>query len=143
MLIGAALGVLVSIVGVTMPDIVMLPIDSVAAACVPVMLFSYGLSLPGQRVLTSSGRRRDVILASVLKSVGMPVVTWLLATLVFRLSPEQTLIVTILAVLPTAQNVFNFAQRYRVGEVVARDTVFLTTILAAPVLLVLAALLTP
>lgn len=143
MLIGATLGVVVSTLGVTIPDIVMLPIDSVAAACVPVMLFSYGLSLPGQRVLTTTGRRRDVILASALKSVGMPLLTWVLATLVFRLSPEQTLIVTILAVLPTAQNVFNYAQRYRVGEVVARDTVFITTLLAAPVLLVLAALLAP
>lgn len=33
----------------------------------------------------------------------------------FRLSPEQLLIV-VLASLPTAQNVFNYAQRYDVGS---------------------------
>ena len=42
--------------------------------------------------------------------------------------------VTVLAALPTAQNVFNFAQRYDTAEVVARDTVFLTTVGSVPVL---------
>ena len=32
----------------------------------------------------------------------------------------------VLASLPTAQNVFNYAQRYDVGETIARDTIFLT-----------------
>jgi predicted permease len=47
----------------------------------------------------------------------------------------------VLAALPTAQNVYNFSSRYERGEIVARDTVLLTTILAIPVLVVIAALL--
>jgi len=47
----------------------------------------------------------------------------------------------VLASLPTAQNVFNYAQRYDVGETIARDTIFLTTIGCIPVLLLVSVLL--
>ena len=46
----------------------------------------------------------------------------------------------ILAALPTAQNVYNYAATYRKDEIVARDTVFLSTFLALPVMLGIAAL---
>ena len=46
----------------------------------------------------------------------------------------------ILAALPTAQNVYNYTATYEVGETVARDTVFLTTFLSLPAMLVIAAL---
>jgi malonate transporter len=49
----------------------------------------------------------------------------------------------VLAALPSAQNVFNYAQRYDRGEILARDTVLITTVLSVPVLLVVAALLAP
>ncbi|WP_454118770.1 AEC family transporter [Microbacterium lacticum] len=57
------------------------------------------------------------------------------------LSPHEVLIVTVLAALPTAQNVFNYAQRFGVGETIARDTVFVTTLGCAPILLLITALL--
>jgi predicted permease len=47
----------------------------------------------------------------------------------------------VLAALPAAQNVYNFASRYEQGVALARDTVLLTTILSVPVLVVVAALL--
>ena len=46
-----------------------------------------------------------------------------------------------LAALPTAQNVFNYAQRYETAEIIARDTVFITTVGSVPVLLTVAFLL--
>ena len=75
-----------------------------------------------------------MILASSLKLLVMPVVAWTFAELVFGLSAHDVLIVTVLAALPTAQNVFNYSQRYGVGEAISRDTVFLTTIGCVPVL---------
>ena len=51
------------------------------------------------------------------------------------------LIVTVLAALPTAQNVFNYSQRYDVGETISRDTVFLTTLGCVPVLILITLLL--
>src|SRR5918993_768065 len=64
--IGSVLGTVVSISGLELPPIVMEPAVSIANACVPVLLISYGMSLVGQKVLAPSGRRRDVVLATFL-----------------------------------------------------------------------------
>ncbi|WP_225873078.1 hypothetical protein [Cellulosimicrobium composti] len=58
-----------------------------------------------------------------------------------ELDDHALLAVVVLAALPSAQNVFNYAQRYEVGEVVARDTVFLTTLGCLPALFACALLL--
>lgn len=135
--IGSALGTLVSVSGVELPRVVIDPIQLIADACVPILLISYGISLHGQRVLGPSGRRRDILLASALKLVAMPLVAWAFAAHVFHLDPFDVLVVTVLAALPTAQNVFNYAQRYNVGETIARDTVLITTIGCIPVLVLI------
>lgn len=140
MLIGSALGVLVAVLGIDLPPIVFDPLHLIAGACVPVLLMSYGMSLYGQRVLTEPGRRVDVVIASVLKLVAMPVLAWLVA-LWFGLPDDQVFVVVVLAALPTAQNVFNFAQRYGVGEILSRDVVFLSTVGCLPVLFAVALLL--
>ena len=140
MLIGSALGVLVAVLGIDLPPIVFDPLHLIAGACVPVLLMSYGMSLYGQRVLTEPGRRVDVIIASALKLVAMPALAWLVATW-FGLPAEQVFIVVVLAALPTAQNVFNFAQRYGVGEILSRDVVFISTVGCLPVLFTVALLL--
>ncbi len=133
-IVGSALGAAVSIFRIPVPDIVMQPTILLADACVPVLLISYGISLYGRRVLGSKGRRRDVLLATALKLLVMPVLAWVLAQFVFGLSAHEVLIVVVLAALPTAQNVFNYSQRYDIGEDISRDTVFLTTIGCVPVL---------
>ncbi|MCH6229529.1 AEC family transporter [Microbacterium sp. CFH 31415] len=139
--LGSVLGTLVSVARVELPPVVLEPAVLIANACVPVLLISYGMSLVGQRVLAPSGRRRDIILATTLKLVAMPVVAWAVAEFVFGLSDQDVLVVVVLAALPTAQNVFNYSQRYDVGETISRDTVFLTTLGCLPVLIVITLLL--
>jgi malonate transporter and related proteins len=140
-IIGSLAGVLVAVSGLELPPIVLEPIELIGHAAVPLMLIAYGLSLHGQRLLEPGTGRRDVLLATVLKLLAMPVVAWALGRFVFGLDGIELYAVTVLASLPTAQNVFNFAQRYETAEVVARDTVFLTTIGSVPVLLAVALLL--
>lgn len=139
--IGSVAGTVVAATGLQLPQLVTEPLHFLAAACVPVLLLSYGMSLHGQRVLAADGHRREVIVATVFKLVLMPLLAWALASVVFGLSEAETLIVVVLASLPTAQNVFNFAQRFGVAETVARDTVFLTTIGCVPVLIAVLVLL--
>lgn len=139
--VGSVLGVVVSVSGVALPTIVIDPIQLIANACVPLLLISYGISLHGQRVLGTPGRRRDILLASTLKLFVMPVIAWAVATFMFSLTAHEVLIVTVLAALPTAQNVFNYAQRFDVGETIARDTVFVTTVGCVPILLAITLLL--
>lgn len=139
--VGSVLGTAVSLSGIELPRIVIDPLQLIADACVPILLIGYGISLHGQRVLGARGHRRDVVLASILKLVVMPVVAWALARFAFGLGPADVLVVTVLAALPTAQNVFNYSQRFGVGETIARDTVFITTVGCLPVLLTVTALL--
>ena len=141
LLIGSALGVLLSVTSTTLPSEVMEPFRLIGAAAVPVVLISFGMSLHGRKILEAGSRRRDVILASGIKVLAMPVVAWLIGDLLFQLNPEQLFAVVVLAALPTAQNVFVYAQRYERGVTMARDTVLITTIASVPVLLAAAALL--
>ncbi|HEY1105622.1 MAG TPA: AEC family transporter [Agromyces sp.] len=137
-IVGSLLGVGVAVSGIELPAIVLDPIELIGHAAVPLMLISFGMSLNGQRMLAAGSGRRDVLLAATLKLIGMPLVAWLLGAYVFGLDGQALYAVTVLAALPTAQNVFNYAQRYDTAEIVARDTVFITTIGCLPVLLGLA-----
>ena len=140
-IVGSLLGVLVALSGLELPPIVLEPIELIGHAAVPLMLIAFGLSLHGQRLLEPGTGRRDVLLATILKLVAMPIVAWALGRFVFGLDGIDLYAVTVLAALPTAQNVFVFAQRYETAEIVARDTVFLTTIGSVPALLAVALLL--
>ncbi|WP_434811180.1 AEC family transporter [Microbacterium sp. bgisy189] len=141
LVVGSVLGVAVSLSGIDLPAMIYEPARLIADACVPVLLISYGISLYGQRVLGASGRRRDILLASALKLFVMPLVAWSTARFMFGLDDHDVLVITVLAALPTAQNVFNYAQRFDVGETIARDTVFLTTLGCVPALLLITVLL--
>jgi predicted permease len=140
-IVGSLLGVLVAVTGLELPAWVLDPIELIGHAAVPLMLIAYGLSLHGQRLLEPGTGRRDVLLAATLKLVAMPLAAWALGRFVFGLDGIALYAVTVLAALPTAQNVFVFAQRYETAEVVARDTVFVTTMGSVPVLFAVALLL--
>lgn len=140
-IIGSALGLLVAVLDVTPPEAFMEPFRIIGGAAVPLMLLSYGISLHGQRVLERGSGRREAMLASALKLLLMPAVAWGTGVLLFGLDRHELFVVVALAALPTAQNVFNYAQRYRHGETLARDAIFVTTVGSLPVLLLVAAVL--
>ena len=137
----SALGVLVAVTGVKIPQPVLEPFSLIGAAAVPVVLLSFGMSLHGQRILSPGTDRRDVIVATAIKLVVMPVVAWAVGRFAFDLEGKALFVVVALACLPSAQNVLNYAQRYDRGEILARDTVLITTIGSIPVLVIAAALL--
>jgi malonate transporter and related proteins len=142
-ILATVLGVLISVFDLQVPDAVMEPFRMIGAAAVPVVLISFGMSLSGQRPLAPGSGRRDVLLAVALKLAVMPLVAWAVGRFVFGMDGQDLLVVTVLAALPTAQNVFNYAQRYGRGEILARDAGLLTTIGSVPALLLVAALLAP
>ena len=143
LIIGSALGTILAVTGFQLPDAVMEPFRIIGAAAVPLVLIAFGMSLHGGRLLAPGTDRRGVILASAIKLAVMPVLAWLLARFVFGLEGEQLFAVVVLAGLPTAQNIFVYAQRYERGVTLARDTVLITTVGAVPVLVIVAALLAP
>lgn len=132
-------GLVVSLARWEVPDPVMAPVEILGGASIPMILLSFGASLTSTTVLDSVADRPSVLTATGIKLVGMPLIAWLLG-LAFGLSMEGLYAAVILAALPTAQNVYNYAATYRKGEVVARDSVFLTTFTALPVMLIIALL---
>ena len=141
LIIGSLLGVIVAVTHLQLPAPVLAPFQLVGGAAVPVILLTFGMSLHGSRVLAPGTDRRDVLLASSLKLAAMPAIAWLLGQFVWHLHGHRLFVVVVLAALPTAQNVFNYAQRYGVATVLARDTVLITTALSIVVLVIVAALL--
>ena len=141
LIIGSALGVLLSVTGITLPEPVMEPFRLIGAASIPLVLISFGMSLHGQKILAAGTNRRDVILASAIKLVVMPVVAWVVGHFIFGLESDVLFGVVMLAALPSAQNVLNYAQRYERAEVLARDTILITTVGSIPALMIVAVLL--
>ena len=143
LIIGSALGAAVAITGLQIPDAVMEPFRIVGAAAVPLVLINFGMSLHGQRALAPGTQRRDVALASTIKLAIMPLIAYVLGAFVFAMDAQHLFVVVVLATLPTAQNIFAYAQRYDRGQVIARDTILISTVGAVPVLVGVAALLSP
>ena len=140
-LAGAA-GLLLSIFGIELPEAIMQPFDLVGGAAVPGALLAFGLSLYGARVLQKGkSPRRDVLLASTMKMVLQPVLGYLMG-LAMGLEGHELFAITVISALPTAQNVFVAASRYKTGLTVAKDTVLITTVVAVPAMIGVAVLLT-
>jgi len=71
-----------------------------------------------------------------------PITAYLVGAYVVGLAGHDLLAVTVIAALPTAQNVFTFAMRYDRGVILSRDTIFVATLLSVPVILIITWLLT-
>jgi predicted permease len=137
--IGSLLGLGLAVTGWTLPGAVRDPLELVAGMAVPSMLLAYGISLrlggrPGEG--TSIGQIGYI---AALKLVVQPVTAYVVGRFLLGLNDTQLLAVTVLSALPTAQNIFVHATRYGRGEVVSRDSIFVTTVLSVPVLVVIAA----
>jgi malonate transporter len=143
LIIASALGVAVSALGVSLPVIVHEPLDLLGQAAVPTLLFALGLSLAREKLWDAKDQRPDIVLATALKLVVMPAIAWVAGYFWFALDPQALFTVVILAALPTAQNVFNYAQRYSVAIPLARDSVVITTALSLPVMMIIALFLAP
>jgi predicted permease len=141
LIVASALGTLIAVFGLPIPELAFEPIRLIGAAAVPIVLIGFGMSLSGSRLLQPGTGRRDIVLASTLKLIVMPLVAYALARFVFGMTGHELFAIVVLASLPSAQNVFNYAQRYERGVIIARDTVLVTTVLCIPVLIVVALLL--
>ncbi|MDK1343229.1 AEC family transporter [Streptomyces sp. 378] len=139
--LGSLAGVAVSASGLTVPGPLMDPLTLIGHMSVPAVLLAFGISLRGSTLPLRGAERAPVLLAVTLKCVFQPLAAWSLAAGVFGLHGASLLDVVVTSALPAAQNLFTYASSYRVGEVLAREAILLSTVLAVPVLVVVAAVL--
>lgn len=141
MIVATLLGAVVAGTGLRLPAVVLEPLVTIGQAAVPMVLIAFGMSLSGRRVLAPGPERGATIVAVLLKTVVMPLIAFLMS-ISLRLPQIEVYTVTVLAGLPTAQNVYLYGQRFDIGLILARDTIFLSTLVCVPVLLSVAFLFT-
>lgn len=139
--VGSLIGLVLALTGIKLPVIINAPLTLVGAIAVPSMLLAYGISLRlGPRPGAGEPQTQIATLAT-LKLLVQPIVAYLIGAYAVGLSGHDLLAVTVIAALPTAQNIFTFALRYDRGVILARDMIFVTTLLSVPVILIITWLL--
>jgi malonate transporter and related proteins len=139
--VGSLVGLTLALTGIKLPVIINAPLTLVGGIAVPSMLLAYGISL---RVRPRPGAGEPPIQVGalvLLKLVVQPIAAYLIGAYAVGLEGRDLLAVTVIAALPTAQNVFTLAMRYDRGVLLARDTIFVATLLSVPVILVITWLL--
>ena len=138
-ILGSALGIAASAAGFQAPALVQTPLKLLAVTAVPAALVALGASLRRPETTPDAGRAEISVIA-VLKLLAQPALACA-AGLALGLSQPALLAVVVCAGLPTAQNVFVFAQQYDVAEGLASRAVMVTTTLSMATIAGAAALL--
>ena len=138
--IGSLLGLLLSVSGLRLPALIADPLHLVGGMAVPAMLLAFGVALRLGPLPGSGEPPVQVATIVTLKLIVQPACAYFAARLL-GLHGLDVLAATVIAALPTAQNVFTHAVRYNTGVILARDSIFISTLASVPVLFVITALL--
>jgi predicted permease len=139
--VGSLIGLALALTGIKLPVIINAPLTLVGDLAVPSVLLAFGISL---RLGPRPGAGEPSIQIGTLvtiKLIVQPIAAYLIGAYAVGLTGHNLLAVTVIAALPTAQNVFAIAMRYDRGVILARDMIFIATLLSVPVILVITWLL--
>lgn len=139
--LGAAAGVAASATGFELPRFVFEPIDMIGATAVPGALLAFGISLKDGWALPVKGTRWQLGCITFAKLVLQPVIAWVIGGPLLGYDGIDLFAIVVTSALPTAQNVYIYSMQYRQSDALMRDAVFITTVLAVPALVIVAALL--
>jgi malonate transporter and related proteins len=159
-ILASALGVIASETGFRPPSVLLDPLTLLGAAAVPTALIALGASLyrPPARTRTVDSPEpvsaapvsaapvpaepalTELAVISVLKLAVQPAVA-LAAGFALDLPHAGLVAVVVCAGLPTAQNAFIYAQRYRAADDLASRSIMVTTTASMATLIIIAALL--
>jgi len=138
---GSAVGLALMVADIDIPRVLHDPLELLAALAVPTVLLAFGISLTARGGGAGRTHRGQLSLAVACKLVAMPALAYCLARFGFGAEQHQLLVVTVLAALPSAQNINTYAALYQRGDTLARDATLFSTLLSVPVI-VLVVLLT-
>ena len=144
--VACVLGLGLALGGIRLPDPVLVPLELLAGLVVPGALLAFGISIAARDVDAQEqepARLPLVAVLSALRLLGGPLAALLIGGLALGLRGSELFTLLLVAALPTAQNVFVYAARYRVAVATVRAVVLVTTLGCIPVLVLIAALAAP
>ena len=141
LVVGSLLGLALALTGIKLPVAINAPLTLIGGMAVPSMLLAYGISLRLGPLPGAGEPPIQVATLVSLKLIVQPIAAYLIGGYVVGLAGHDLLAVTVIAALPTAQNVFTFAMRYDRAVILARDSIFVATVLSVPAILVITWLL--
>lgn len=139
-IVGSLTGLLLTALPWKLPEVLLGPLTMIGAAAAPLALLTFGMSIAVPRTEGETTRPRELVLVTVLRTIVSPTLALLFGH-ALGLDGHALLAVVAMAALPTAQNVLVYATTYGRGQALARDAGIVTTVLAVPALLVIAATL--
>jgi malonate transporter len=129
LLLAPALAAVFPLTGMVLPTPVASFFDLLEGAASPCALVALGLFLAAERQPgTTSIRLTGALL--LLKLIGQPVVTWILAVPVFHLPPSLATTAVLLAALPTGTGPFMLAEFYGRQAAVTSRIILLSTLVS-------------
>lgn len=127
LMIGLLGGIAVNLAGLSLPWVLLDALDMLAAAGIPVALFSLGGVLTRYRLRDEIG---EAMMVSAVSIVVLPTLTWVLVDAVFGLPPEFVRAAVIMAAMPPGLNGYIFASLYGRAVGTAANAVLIGTILS-------------
>jgi predicted permease len=124
LLLAGLLGLLVPVLGVTLPSFLQRALESLGAAAVPIALMCIGGSLVTTRL---RGRRSWIVTGALLKVAVLPVLVFLMSRFA-GLGPVEQRIALVLSCCPTAAAAFVMARQMGGDEALASGTIALSTL---------------
>jgi malonate transporter and related proteins len=137
----SALGLIFAATGVRLTGPVADPLHLLASLAIPTVLLAFGISLSSRAADHDHADRIDLTIVVVFKILLMPILAFVYAHWLLGATAEQTLLVTVFAALPSAQNINTYAAVFRRNESLARDATLISTLLSVPVVAGIVALL--
>ncbi|NVN51162.1 AEC family transporter [Mycolicibacterium hippocampi] len=137
----SVLGLALAAAGLNIEGPIADPLELLADLAIPTVLLAFGISLTAGIGDAPPTNRLDLTIAVLVKTVLMPATAFALARWGFGASPEQQLLVTVLAALPSAQNINAYAAVYRRNESLARDATLISTALSVPIIVAIVGVL--
>lgn len=127
LMIGLCGGIAFNLAGIWLPGVLLDGMDLLAAAGLPVALFSLGGVLTRYRLRDEIG---EALMVSLLSLIALPALAWALAAWVFGLAPEFVRAVVIMAAMPPGLNGYIFASLYDRAVGTAANSVLIGTTMA-------------
>ena len=127
LIVSPCLGIAASALGLEIPVAVATFCDLLGATAGPAALFAIGLFMVGKRLRHGLS---EVLWVTLLKLIGQPLVTWVLAYHLLALDPVWAASAVILAALPTGALTFVLAQRYETYIQRATSVILVSTVLS-------------